>query len=284
MSGLRRRARAALSARLRAQVGLQGLHPDGVHALRFADALVTSVGRDDAGWAHAQLARRAKGELRPTRSGAVPAHAAWSSAALVCSAFAPWRADPTTLPLAGLEGFCDVRVEERLLIPHGGGTPNLDVALSFAGGLVGVESKLTEHLAPRPVRPWPAAYRRPSMAAELEGGWAETFAALLERRYTPRFLDVPQLVRHALSLRRVTAPQTHLALLFWEPADGDDHSEIRAHRDEVAELLERVGPDMSPRLHAVSYAVLLEQWAPVRPRHVAALRARYEVAIGSGDP
>ena len=260
------------------------LHPAGTHALHFADALVPTLAADDVAWADAQLAARAKGELRPAAGGTVQAHAAWSSTALVCSAFAPWHRDPSALPVAGLGGFDALRLEERLHIPHGGGTPNLDVALPAADRFVGVESKLTEHLAPLRARAWPPAYRRPAMAAELDGGWAAVFADLLEGRWAPRFLDAAQLVRHALSLRplRAGSAEQHLVLLFWEPADGDELPEVREHRAEVAELLARLGDDAVPRLHALSYAELLATWAPLRPDHVAALRARYEVAAGSG--
>lgn len=280
MADLRTRARAALSARLRELLPSDALHADGAHALRLADALVPTLSPDDVAWAHAELAARARGELRPTRAGAVPAHAAWSSTALVASAFAPWRSRPEDLVLAGLGPFAGVRLEERLAIPHGGGNPNLDVALPReAGGsqgeLVGIESKLTEHLAAARPRPWKPAYRRPAMLAELDVGWARLFADLLDGRWAPRHLDAGQLVRHALSLRG----HHDLVLVFWEPVDGDELAEIRAHRAEVREVLERVG-DARPRLHAVSWAEVLDAWAPVVPEHVAALRARYEVAVG----
>jgi hypothetical protein len=122
------------------------------------------------------------------------------------------------------------------------------------------------------------------MAAELDGGWAAVFADLLDGRWAPRFLDVPQLVRHALSLRplRSRFAEQHLVLLFWEPADGDALPEVHEHRAELADLLARVGDDAVPRLHACSYAELLEAWAPIRPDQVAGLRARYDVAVGTG--
>ena len=214
----------------------------------------------------------------------MPAHAAWSSTALVCSAFAAWHARPADLRIGELGGFTAVRLEERLHIPHGGGTPNLDVALDAPGLLLGVESKLTEHLAPARARPWPPAYRRPAMAAALEGGWAEVFAALLEGRWHPRHLDVGQLVRHALSLRGLDQPAAkHLVLLFWEPLEGDRLPEVRAHREEVAELLERLGPEADPRLHAFDYATLFSAWEPVYAEHVTALRARYEMAVEADE-
>ena len=261
-----RRAREALAARMRELVPPDALHPGGEHALRFADALVPTLTADDVAWAHGHLARGAKGELRPARSGTVSAHAAWSSTALVCSTFAPWR---HRLP--------SLRLEERLHIPHGGGTPNLDVAFDTRERrLVGIESKLTEHLAPRPARAWRPAYRRPAMLAALEGGWAEVFAALLEDRWAPVHLDVPQLVKHALSLQGRDAD---LVLVFWEPANGDDLPEVRTHREELAELRDRLGPDARPRLLALSHAELLSSWADELPGHVAALRERYAVAI-----
>lgn len=277
-----RRARAALSERLASLIGEEALHPDGVHARRLADALVPTLSGDDVAWVRRELARGAKGDLRPTRADAVPAHGAWSSAALVASAFAPWRGAPAELTVAGTAGFTDVRLEERLHIPHGGGTPNLDVALPGGdGAFTGVESKLTEHLAPRRTKAWARAYRRPAMAKELSGGWADVFAALLEGRWTPRFLDAAQLVKHALSLQAHAADgPVRLVLVFWEPLDGDDVPEVVAHREEVAELLDRLGGGAVPQLRAQTYGELLADWADVRPDHVDALRRRYDVATG----
>ena len=274
MLDLQARARAALAGRLREIVPTDALHERGTHTIRLADALVPSIGTDDVRWARDQLAARAKGELRPTRANAVPLHAAWSSTALVASAFAPWRRRPGDLPLAGLGPFSDLRLEERLHIPHGGGTPNLDVALDAPTGLVGVESKLTEHLSPARARPWRAAYRREAMLTALAGGWATTFADLLSGRWAPRHLDAGQLVRHALSLRG----RGDLVLVYWEPADADDHPECAVHRREVAELIDRTA-GAPPRLHASTWSELLDVWAPVKADHVAALRRRYDVAL-----
>jgi len=168
MPDLASRAREALAARLRELLPADALHPAGTHALRFADALVPTLGPGDVSWAHAQLAARARGELRPTRAGAIPAHAAWSSTALVCSALAPWRGAPQRLALADLGPFDEIRLEERLMIPHGGGTPNLDAALAGGSALVGVEpSSPSTWRLPRPAggaprttgRPWPPSSR-----------------------------------------------------------------------------------------------------------------------------
>jgi hypothetical protein len=274
---LQARARAALAARLRELVPADALHPAGTHTLRLADALAGPLTGEDVAWVHDQLAARAKGELRPSRAGTVQAHAAWSSTALAGAAAAAWRAAPHELPEA--PGATGLRLEARLPIPHGGGTPNLDVALDLPGpALLGVESKLTEHLALARPRPWKPAYHRPAMAAALAGGWRTTFEDLLAGRWAPRHLDAGQLVRHALSLHR----RGTLAYVFWEPSDVEAHPELRTHRAELDELRERVG-DAPPRLCATSWPALLDGWAPHRPGHVAALRERYGLAIGGRD-
>jgi hypothetical protein len=271
---LRRRARTALAERLQERVPAAALHAGGEHALRFADALVPTLDAADVAWAHGELAARAKGELRPARSGSVGAQAAWSSTALVCSAFAPWRERPGELPLAGLGPFTGLRLEERLPIPHGGGTPNLDVALDAPGGLTGVESKLTEHLAPARPRPWRPAYRRPAMAAALDAAWGALLQDLRDGTWVPLHLDAGQLVRHALSLRGAG----DLLLAYWEPENAAEHPEVAAHRAEVQEALQRL-EGASPRLHALPWSALWDAWAPVLPAHVAALRARYAVDV-----
>lgn len=150
------------------------------------------------------LARGAKGEFRGPRPRL---QAPWSSTAFTASLFGAWVGRPE---------LDVVRFEERLHIPHGGGTPNLDVWLEADGAPVGVEVKLTEHLAARTPRPWKAPYRRPSMLAELDGGWAAVFAAALDGTFAPRHLDVPQLIRHALSLAPRHAHAV-LAYVFWQP-------------------------------------------------------------------
>jgi hypothetical protein len=269
------RAQAALARRMRELVPADRLHAGGAHALALADALVPTLDEDDVRWVHDALAGRAKGELRPAAAGTVQAHAAWSSTALVASAFAAWRARPRDLALGGLDDFTSVRLEHRLPIPHGGGTPNLDVALEHPDGLIGVESKLTEHLAPARPRPWKPAYRRPAMLEALDGGWATTFAALLAGRWTPRHVPAAQLVRHALSLRG----QGTLVYLYWEPADAAHHPELRTHHAELDDLLTRVG-DARPALLALPWRTVLDGWQGAAPAHVAALRARYDVRVG----
>ena len=262
--GLAARARAALAARR--------------EELRDAEgAFVPTLSDADVAWALEALGARAKGELRATRDGRVPLHAAGSSTRLVASAFAGWRAFPQSLSVAGLRCFDDVRLEERILIPHGGGSPNLDVALERdGGGLVGIEAKLCEHLTATRPRPWKDAYRRPAMREELDPAWRAVFDDLLaDEERAPRHLDAGQLIRHALSLRGAG----ELVYLFWEPLDGDEHPEVRAHREEVARLLDRVGRDASPGLRSVAWSETFAAWEADLPAHAAALQARYDVAV-----
>lgn len=255
MADLQARARAALEGRRGAS-----------HAATLREALVPSLSEEDVAWVDAQLAARAKGELRPTKDGAVPVHRAWSSTQLVASAFAFWRTRPQDLVVPGVDGpFTDVRLEERLAIPHGGGNPNLDVALDGPDGLVGIEAKLTEHLRPSTPRPWKPAYHRPAMRAALDGAWRVIFDDLRDGRWAPRRLDAGQLVRHALSLRGAGT----LVYLRWAPEPLPDHDA------ELAELQDRLGADAAPAFRALTYGELFAAWEGVAPEHVRGLRSRY---------
>jgi hypothetical protein len=103
------------------------------------------------------------------------------------------------------------------------------------------------------------------------------------RRY--RFLDAAQLVKHYLGLKcRFGRADVALAYVYWEPSDADGVAECLVHRAEVAAFAKAVG-DPRMRFVARSYPDLWSEWdAPGRPgwlrAHVAALRARYDVALG----
>jgi hypothetical protein len=102
------------------------------------------------------------------------AHAAHSSSALAFNAFGAWLAFEPLLVVDGVSGFSDpVRVEARQRIFRGGRAPNLDCLLTGPTIVLGIESKLTEPLAPHLVGRWSDAYRRRSCRALLDEGWLE---------------------------------------------------------------------------------------------------------------
>lgn len=196
----------------------------------------------------------------------------------------PWLETPGQLSLAGLTGFETVRLEDKLPIRHGGGTANLDLGAHGPNLMVGVESKLTETLAPHEPVSWRRPYLSEQMGELLGGGWAQLFEQSLAGQWQPRHLGLEQLLKHALAINsHAHARQAHLLYLYWEPENADQILELVAHRHEVQQLTERVG-DATPRLHTLTYRQLLDQWSQQADpawlaKHVAQLRERYQIEI-----
>ena len=254
----------------------------GTHTRRFADNLLPGFSSERVRLLRRQLAGGAGGELTPTASGKRRAHAPYSSAALAVNALGGWVGVEHELQVAGLGGFeSSISLEHKLKIAHGGGEANLDCVLTTAAMLVGIESKLTETLAPHEPVEWKPPYHTREMAALLKDGWRQVFSASLGREWTPRYLGLEQLLKHALALNsHASGRTTHLVYVYWEPLNGDDIAEVGEHRSELAELESRV-TDASPSLRALSYDQLFAEWMNIRPEaswrtdHVEQLRARY---------
>jgi hypothetical protein len=190
------------------------------------------------------------------------------------------------LALAGLSGFTDrLRVEAKTPILYSGGIANLDVLLGSGARVVGVESKLAEHSARHDPTAWKQPYLKPEMRALLDIKWGSLLEDSIAGLWQPRRLGVEQLIKHALGLRS-QYPETpvHLAYVFWEPVNADDHDWVQEHRAEVAELRERVAGSEIP-LHAISYSKLLQEWATLADpphwlrEHLEGLRDRYSLPV-----
>jgi hypothetical protein len=259
----------------------------GTHTRRFTDNLLPSFSAEQVDVLRAQLARGAGGELKPTRSGKRRAHAPYSSAALAMNAFGGWLGEEHKLRIAGLGGFdTPLSLEHKLRIAHGGGEANLDCVLQTKSRLVGIESKLTETLAPHKPVEWRTPYHKPVIRAMLRGGWREVFDASLAGKLNPRHLGIEQLLKHALALNsHANGRTTHLVYVYWEPANGPEFSEVRTHRAEIADMAARVG-DAIPHFHPLTYDDLLTEWDRLTPaargrrRHLDQFRDRYgEITI-----
>jgi hypothetical protein len=248
----------------------------------FEDNLLQTLKEVQVATLRPQLAAGDGAELTGAGDGRRPdAHAAHSSSALAFNAFGAWLGFESDLVIDGVAGFTDaLRIEARQPIFRGGRAPNLDCLLTGPLVAAGIESKLTEPLAPHPSRSWSEAYGRASSRALLRDGWLETLDSARLGVYEPTYLDAAQLIKHALGLSRQHPDRDlHLIYVYWEPNDGDEIHEVLKHRREVAELLNRVG-DSSPCLHALTYTQLWVQWdalteVPWLPDHLAALRRRY---------
>ena len=117
---------------------------------------------------------------------------------------------------------------------RGGRAPNLDVVLSGPGGVVGIESKLTEPPVGPPGRIL-ARLRGADKGRAARSGILSRDAAPAGMRpdqYT--WLDAAQVIKHAFGLAR-SFPDRPVTLLylFWEPANPTAGPEFVAHRDEI---------------------------------------------------
>jgi len=282
----RDRAIGALTRRLRELLSKErAAAMKGHHVAAFEDNLVSTLET----WQIRELRRQLQAgdgkELEPRADGGPPdAHAAHSSAALAFNAFGGWLGAEDRLTVAGVRGFSRrLEVEKKLPIQRGGRAPNLDVLLTGNDVVAGVESKLTEWLTPHRPREWPASYSRPENLALLDGGWRSTLDAAIAGRYDPLRLEAGQLLRHALGIARQHADrECHLVYVWWEPLDAQELPEAIEHRAEIADLQARVG-DASPRLRALTYRELLDEWERGDDggagEHIRALRARYELSL-----
>ncbi|CAB4900272.1 unannotated protein [freshwater metagenome] len=277
---------------------------DGTHTRRFQDNLVPALTLRQIEAIRRELGAGAGGELRPHETDRRPreewkrkAHAAYSSSALAASAFGWWKGREEHLELVGLSGFREplqVEWKRKIAIP-GGGTANLD---AYAAGdvVLGVESKLTEYLDHKPTA-WRDPYFAPQALELLDGPWQTVLARSLRgdenpafaalhtdvEPWTTRYLDVKQLLKHAMALRstRDDRPQ-HLLYVFWEPDNDDEIPEVAAHRAELLEL-ETMLAGAELQFHAVVYSDLWSDWEQLRVPHVDELlhdlRARYVVSL-----
>jgi hypothetical protein len=280
--GLLAPARAALEAAARRT----GRFTGGYCATPY-DNLVDCLTLGQARTALDQLGTGDGTELAARPDAPPKVQAAHSSAALVINTFAGWLGYPRWLPIAGRSGF--ERIDFEVQFPTGltGKPPNVDVVLSGPLGALAIESKCTEHLSPH-AADFPDSYD--DLVAEIaERSWRDLFAVLKSAPETYRWVNVGQLVRHYLGLRRALLDgrlsSAALMYVYWEPADADDHVAIREHREEVAGLAGRVS-DASVPFVAQPYSELWSDWsAPGAPAwvvaHVAALRSRYDVPISS---
>lgn len=302
-SPLQRAAYTALGDRLRASLPAEASSAvdRAGYAAEFDDTLLPRLSCEQAGWIATQLEHGDGGELDERSRGQRPkAHAAHSSAALAGNTFAGFHEHVGDLTLGGLTGFRTMRLEAQ----HHPLPPatedrrpaNLDVELTGPGIVVGVESKLTEHLAPHGPDRWRWEYRRTDTLAPLPEAWRDAIRRRTTGPAVETFLGAQQLLKHALAVSRAARAgafgpdpvDLHLVYLYWEPADGEAHDEVRRHRAEVAAFAAEIA-GAGPGFHALTHRELWDAWEgdPDAPDwlagHVAQLRQRYDVAVGDSS-
>ena len=212
-----------------------------------------------------------------------------SSSALAANAFGWFLERPDLLPpLPGVPMGKPVglEIEAEMRFPWSGGRhPWLDVAITTATTLVGVEAKRYEPFRPAKATVFSEAYDSrdwgPGMAA-----YDALRAELTAGRLRFRHLDAVQMVKHAYGLRTqgmkrgrgAVLVYLHASPVAWASGKPVDPGAIRAHAAEVAAFAGRVkGADVT--FLALRWSDLLAQWdgVPALAAHAGAIRGRFGV-------
>ena len=181
-----------------------------------------------------------------------------SSAALVVNTFGIWKNSAHILELCGVAGFDKITFERKCPTGLRGAPPNIDLIVESQSTVIGIESKLTDHLdLARPkFRP---SYNRDNLPYVEDKWWK-----VLENNRTGirQYLDVAQLIKHYVGLRNQKEFQGRniiLYYLFWEPKNWSDKDAFITHRKEIRSFAEQV-ENTSIRFMANSYPELWYKW------------------------
>jgi hypothetical protein len=162
-------------------------------------------------------------------------------------------ADRNLAPVAaalGLPGrLALLEFEKQFPTGLGGTPPNLDLALTAdSGQVVGVESKFSEWLAPKPAGKELFKEKYFPKGTDEVGRWAglalpecQALAVDLQTgRTTFRYLDAAQLLKHVLGMASNSREHFSLYYLYFDVPGGE--SEV--HAREVTQFEERVGAEV----------------------------------------
>ena len=210
-----------------------------------------------------------------------------SSAALSVNGFGRFIAHPADLPpLPGVPmGKAEsVELEAEMRFPWSGGRhPWLDLAVTTATTLVGIESKRYEPFRPGKNAAFSDAYEK----RDWGPGLARTNA--LRRRLIAGetaflHLDAAQLVKHIYGLRTQAVKRAKGAVLvylhaeppYWSSGKPVDPAAITQHRAEIARFAAEVRGDDVVFL-ALRWSEVLAQWRSIRALapHAKALEVRF---------
>jgi hypothetical protein len=225
--------------------------------------------------------RGSGGELRERGIRPPKMNALRSSAALSANVFDYWRShDPAPLQHAlGLrDRITRISFEEHFPTGLRGNPPNVDVVLKLEGAhYVAIESKFTEWLSAR------ERILEPKYFPHGKDLWTRQnlpncqSLAIGSREIAPfKYLDAPQLLKHALGVARMKTGTFELFYIYfdWKCPEGEIHA------DEVARFAELVGEEIQFR--ALTYQDLFKRLASTIREddsgYLDYLSARYAVA------
>jgi len=159
-----------------------------------------------------------------------------------------------------------------------GNPPNLDVVLELvSGSVIAIESKFSEWLTPKPrgKEVFKPKYFPPDTELWKQNGLPES-QALAAEIYNGievfKFLDAPQLLKHALGLATQLSNRFSLHYLYYDWPGP----ESEAHRAEIDKFNNRIGPEL--RFRALTYQELFRRLCDCDgcgPEYLSYLESRY---------
>lgn len=188
-------------------------------------------------------------ELIDTDARPAKIKALHSSAALAVNVFDYWATRdprPLTAAMELSSAIRGIEFERQFPTGLGGNPPNLDVVMLLeSGAVVAIESKFTEWMIPKSTAK--EAFR-PAYFPQSGGVWArlgltrcqQLAEAIANGRQHFRWLDAPQLLKHALGLATTAPGQFCLHYLYFN-ARG---TESTAHSEEIQRFSEAVGEEI----------------------------------------
>jgi hypothetical protein len=226
-------------------------------------------------------------ELVDTESRPAKIKALHSSAALAVNVFDYWTTHDSRPLVAAMgltrgdsiSGAKSIEFERQYPTGLGGNPPNLDVIIQLDSGIfVAIESKFTEWMTPKSMNK--EAFR-PSYFADAQGVWsrvglpccqrlAEAMASGTQRF---RWLDAPQLLKHALGLATAAPVKFSLHYLYFDfPSE-----EGAAHQKEIEKFSMLVGAEIEfvARSYQTLFADIVKHATAAHTNYVEYLRNRY---------
>lgn len=206
-----------------------------------------------------------------------------SSSALAVNTFCPFKnpENRKLLTVADHRYFNQLHFEKQLGTGLGGTPPNLDVVMENEKVVVGIESKCLEYLIPK-IPGFTDSYDQRE-CLNVEDMWWDFMKELKQNPEQHRqHLDVAQLVKHYLGLRKQYAGKRQITLMyiFWEPENWQRFEEFKTHRQCIERFAGRIkGSEVA--FVPQSYPALWAQWSQqgILPGHVTQLQKRYFVAL-----
>ena len=224
-------------------------------------------------------------ELKHSYFGDLPKiHAVHSSSAIVVNLFTPWLKNPiplaVALKLVSPKTRCRLKINFEVKVPISDDFhrhPNLDVLFRVSGRskflAFGIESKFSEPFSSRTHKGMNPVY----LADEFWTGLPNLKA--LAGRLSPedhefKYLDVPQLLKHILGLKRAFKRRFKLLYLYW---DGSG-LEGGFHELEIAKFSQVAKSDRL-EFRALSYQSLVgrlaERHRELHPDYIKFITSRY---------